>query len=111
MSKLWGGRFAKGTDALVDEFNASLPFDQRLAAQDILGSQAWARGLVGAGVLTSAEADTIIAGLQQVGDELANGRFQFEPGDEDIHTAVERRLTEIVGAVGGKLHTGRSRND
>ena len=60
---------------------------------------------------TSAEADTIIAGLQQVGDELANGRFQFEPGDEDIHTAVERRLTEIVGAVGGKLHTGRSRND
>lgn len=111
MSKLWGGRFAKGTDALVDEFNASLPFDQRLAAQDILGSQAWARGLVGAGVLTSAEADTIIAGLEQVGDELANGRFQFEPGDEDIHTAVERRLTEIVGAVGGKLHTGRSRND
>lgn len=111
MSKLWGGRFAKGTDALVDQFNASLPFDQRLAAQDILGSQAWARGLVGAGVLTSAEADTIIAGLEQVGDELANGRFQFEPGDEDIHTAVERRLTEIVGAVGGKLHTGRSRND
>ncbi len=111
MSKLWGGRFAKGTDALVDEFNASLPFDQRLAAQDILGSQAWAQGLVGAGVLTPAEADTIITGLAQVGDELANGRFQFQPGDEDIHTAVERRLTEIVGAVGGKLHTGRSRND
>ncbi|WP_420643097.1 argininosuccinate lyase [Candidatus Leptofilum sp.] len=111
MSKLWGGRFAKSTDALVHEFNASLRFDVRLAAQDIMGSQAWARGLVGAGVLTQTEADTIIAGLTQVGEELANGRFQFDPADEDIHTAVERRLTEIVGAVGGKLHTGRSRND
>ncbi|MCB8976415.1 MAG: argininosuccinate lyase [Ardenticatenaceae bacterium] len=111
MSKLWGGRFAKGTDALVHEFNASLPFDKRLAAQDIAGSQAWARGLVGAGVLTQAEADTIVAGLAEVGEELANGRFQFDPADEDIHTAVERRLTELVGPVGGKLHTGRSRND
>ena len=111
MSKLWGGRFAKGTDALVHEFNASLRFDQRLAAQDIAGSQAWAQGLVVAGVLTQAEADTIVAGLAQAGEELANGRFQFHPADEDIHTAVERRLTEIVGSVGGKLHTGRSRND
>lgn len=111
MSKLWGGRFAKGTDALVHEFNASLRFDQRLAAQDVAGSQAWARGLVGAGVLTQAEADTIIAGLAHVGEELANGRFLFHPADEDIHTAVERRLTELVGPVGGKLHTGRSRND
>ncbi|MBK8900889.1 MAG: argininosuccinate lyase [Anaerolineaceae bacterium] len=111
MSKLWGGRFARGTDALVHEFNASLRFDQRLAAQDIAGSQAWARGLVAAGVLTQAEADTIVAGLAQVGEELADGRFQFHPADEDIHTAVERRLTELLGPVGGKLHTGRSRND
>jgi argininosuccinate lyase len=111
MSKLWGGRFTKGTDALVHEFNASLRFDIRLAVQDIAGSKAWARGLVGAGVLTQVEADTIIAGLEQVRDEFSNGRFQFRPGDEDIHTAVERRLTEIVGEVGGKLHTGRSRND
>ncbi|MEZ4593364.1 MAG: argininosuccinate lyase [Chloroflexota bacterium] len=111
MSKLWGGRFAKGTDALVNEFNASLRFDVRLAEQDIAGSKAWAQGLVGAGVLTQPEADTIIAGLGEVAEELANGRFQFDPADEDIHTAVERRLTEIVGAVGGKLHTGRSRND
>ena len=111
MSKLWGGRFAKGTDALVHEFNASLRFDVRLAEQDIAGSKAWAQGLVGAGVLTQPEADTIIAGLGEVEEELANGRFQFDPADEDIHTAVERRLTEIVGAVGGKLHTGRSRND
>ncbi len=111
MSKLWGGRFAGGTDALVHEFNASLHFDRRLAAQDVAGSKAWARALVGAGVLTAAEAETIVTGLEQVADELANGRFQFQAGDEDIHTAVERRLTEIVGAVGGKLHTGRSRND
>ncbi|MCC6603810.1 MAG: argininosuccinate lyase [Anaerolineae bacterium] len=111
MSKLWGGRFARGTDALVHEFNASLRFDQRLAAQDVAGSQAWARGLVGAGVLTQSEADIIVAGLAQVGEELADGRFPFHPADEDIHTAVERRLTELVGPVGGKLHTGRSRND
>ena len=111
MSKLWGGRFAKSTDALVHEFNASLRFDVRMAEQDIAGSKAWAQGLVGAGVLTQPEADTIIAGLDAVEEELANGRFQFDPADEDIHTAVERRLTEIVGAVGGKLHTGRSRND
>ena len=111
MSKLWGGRFAKGTDALVHEFNASLRFDVRLAEQDIAGSQAWAQGLVGAGVLTQEEANIIRDGLDKVGEELANGRFQFDPADEDIHTAVERRLTEMVGAVGGKLHTGRSRND
>jgi len=111
MSKLWGGRFAKETDALVDEFNASLRFDVRLADEDIAGSIAWANGLVGAGVLTSAEADEIVAGLEQVRQELADGSFVFTPGDEDVHTAIERRLTEIVGPVGGKLHTGRSRND
>lgn len=111
MSKLWGGRFTKGTNALVHEFNASLRFDIRLASQDIACSKAWARGLAGASVLTPSEAETLITGLSQVEEELANGRFQFQPGDEDIHTAVERRLTEIVGEVGGKLHTGRSRND
>ena len=111
MSKLWGGRFAKETDALVDELNASLRFDARLADEDITGSIAWARGLAGAGVLTPAEAETIVTGLEQVRQELADGSFVFAPGDEDVHTAVERRLTEIVGPVGGKLHTGRSRND
>lgn len=111
MSKLWGGRFAKATDALVHQFNASLRFDVRLAAQDVAGSKAWAQGLVTAGVLAQNEADIIITGLERVDEELANGRFQFQPSDEDIHTAVERRLTEIVGEVGGKLHTGRSRND
>ncbi len=111
MSKLWGGRFAKKTDEIVRLFNDSLPFDQRLYAQDIAGSIAWARGLVGAGILTDREAETLVEGLEQVLDEFENGRFQFAEGDEDIHTAVERRLTEIVGDVGGKLHTGRSRND
>lgn len=111
MSKLWGGRFAKQTDALVHEFNASLAFDVRMANEDIQGSIAWAKGLVGAKVLTEAEASQIITGLEQVQTELEDGSLVFEAGDEDIHTAVERRLTEIVGQVGGKLHTGRSRND
>ncbi len=111
MSKLWGGRFAKKTDEIVQQFNDSLPFDQRLYGQDIAGSIAWARGLVGAGVLTDAEMQTLVEGLELVRDEFENGRFPFAEGDEDIHTAVERRLTELVGNVGGKLHTGRSRND
>lgn len=111
MSKLWGGRFAKATDTLVHQFNASLHFDARLFEEDITGSIAWARGLVGAGVLTATEAETICAGLEQVRTEFRDGTIQFETHDEDIHTVVERRLTEIVGPVGGKLHTGRSRND
>jgi len=111
MSKLWGGRFSKATDSLVHQFNASLRFDERLYDEDITGSIAWARGLVGAGVLTLVEATTLVTGLEQVRQEFAQNNFPFAPGDEDIHTAVERRLTELVGAVGGKLHTGRSRND
>ncbi|MGB5057648.1 MAG: argininosuccinate lyase [Candidatus Promineifilaceae bacterium] len=111
MNKLWGGRFQKPTAELVRQYHDSLPFDRRLYDQDISGSIAWAHGLVGAGVLTLAEADTLSAGLEQVRAEFAGGTFAFAAGDEDIHTAVERRLTEIVGAVGGKLHTGRSRND
>ena len=111
MNKLWGGRFQKPTAELVRQYHDSLPFDRRLYDQDISGSIAWAHGLVGAGVLTPAEADTLSAGLEQVRAEFAGGTFAFAAGDEDIHTAVERRLTEIVGAVGGKLHTGRSRND
>ena len=111
MGKLWGGRFAKQTDSLVHQFNASIGFDVRLYDEDISGSSAWARGLIGAGVLTETEAETIIAGLEQVRAEFTTGSFAFAPDDEDIHTAVERRLTAIVGPVGGKLHTGRSRND
>ncbi len=111
MSKLWGGRFAGETNALVHQFNASIHFDKRLYEEDITGSVAWAHGLQRAGLLSSGEANTIIHGLEEVRREFHNDSFEFHQGDEDIHTAVERRLTEIIGPVGGKLHTGRSRND
>lgn len=111
MTKLWGGRFAKKTDELVRRFNDSLPFDIRMVNEDITGSVAWANALVEAGVLTPEEGQTITTGLEQVRQEFAGGTFVIAEGDEDVHTAVERRLTELVGAVGGKLHTGRSRND
>lgn len=111
MSKLWGGRFSGETNALVNKFNASIQFDQRLYDEDISGSIAWAHGLQRAGLLSNGEAETITEGLLQVQLEFKQGLFVFQEGDEDIHTAVERRLIEIVGAVGGKLHTGRSRND
>jgi len=111
MGKLWGGRFRAQTDALMEQFNASIGFDQRLYEADIRGSQAYARSLAGAGVLTAREAEQIVAGLEQVLGEFQSGTFAFAPGDEDIHTAVERRLGELIGPTAGKLHTGRSRND
>ena len=110
-TKLWGGRFTGATDPLMEQFNASLSFDQRLWQADIQGSQAYARALARAGILTTAEADQIVNGLEQVAGEWAAGTFVVRPGDEDIHTANERRLTELIGPVAGKLHTGRSRND
>jgi argininosuccinate lyase len=95
----------------VQRLNASLKFDVRLAQEDIEGSQAWARALASAGILTLEELRLLHDGLEQVGREIAGGDFTPAATDEDIHTAVERRLTEIVGPAGGKLHTGRSRND
>ncbi|MFQ3567342.1 MAG: argininosuccinate lyase [Aggregatilineales bacterium] len=109
--RLWGGRFSEPSAAELRALNDSLSFDQRLALHDIAGSLAYARALAAAGVLQAREAETIISGLEQVRAEFEAGVFQFGPFDEDIHTAVERRLTELVGPVGGKLHTGRSRND
>jgi argininosuccinate lyase len=109
--KLWGGRFARETDALVRQFNDSIGYDIRFFQEDIDGSIAWTKGLVKAEILTADEAAAIVAGLEEVRQELLNDRFTVAAGDEDIHTAVERRMTEIVGATGGKLHTGRSRND
>ncbi|MEZ4677750.1 MAG: argininosuccinate lyase [Caldilineaceae bacterium] len=109
--KLWGGRFTGATDPLMEEFNDSIGFDQKLWAEDIEGSQAYARALARANMLTAAEAETIVAGLAQVADEWRRDAFVLKAGDEDIHTANERRLTELVGVVAGKLHTGRSRND
>lgn len=110
-AKLWGGRFSGSTDPLMESFNASIPFDKRLWRADIAGSQAYAKALVRTGLLTAEEGDAIVAGLDEVAAEWAEGRFVLETNDEDIHTANERRLTELIGDTAGKLHTGRSRND
>jgi argininosuccinate lyase len=111
MTKLWGGRFSESIDQLAHQLNASLDFDQRMWREDIQGSVAWAEALAQGGVLAAEEAAQIVSGLHKVHSEFAEGTFTFAPSDEDIHTAVERRLTELIGPVGGKLHTGRSRND
>jgi argininosuccinate lyase len=108
---LWGGVFAEPTDDDLRRLNDSLPFDRRLAYEDVIASIAYARALGMAGVLTGQEVDSIVSGLEAIQNEMADGVFVFQPGDEDIHSAVERRLIELVGEVGGKLHTGRSRND
>jgi argininosuccinate lyase len=109
--KTWGGRFDAGADPTAEAFTASLRFDRRLWRHDLAGSAAWARALFGAGLLTAAERDTLLGGLDAVREEIEGGRFPFRQELEDIHTNVERRLIELVGPVGGKLHTGRSRND
>ena len=111
MTTLWGGRFEQAASPLLRQFNDSLPFDQRLWLEDIFGSMAYASAGAAAGLLTAAERDALLAGLEQVAEEWRAGQFPFAPGDEDIHTAVERRLGELIGPLAGKLHTGRSRND
>ena len=108
---MWGGRFSGSIDERMARFNNSYPFDWRMWAEDIRGSQAWARQIERAGIITAVERAALVAGLDAVRAEFAEGRFAALPSDEDIHTAVERRLREIVGDVGRKLHTGRSRND
>ncbi|MBL8093127.1 MAG: argininosuccinate lyase [Anaerolineales bacterium] len=108
---LWGGRFDGKVDPLAHQLNQSLSVDQRMWREDVAGSVAWAGALGAAGVVTTEEADRLQTGLRQVQTEFEAGSFAFAPGDEDIHTAVERRLTEVIGPLGGKLHTGRSRND
>ncbi len=109
--KLWGGRFTGKTDPIMEKFNSSLSYDKTMWKEDIFGSQQYAQALQRCGILTQEEADIIVGGLEKVKEEWANGTFIIQEGDEDIHTANERRLTEIIGKVGGKLHTGRSRND
>jgi argininosuccinate lyase len=109
--KLWGSRLQKKTDSLMESFNASIGFDRRLWGADIRGSMAYAQALERAGLVTTEERDKLLRGLKMVRTEFAEGRFQVQPTDEDVHTAVERRLGELIGEVAGKLHTGRSRND
>jgi len=108
---LWKGRFEGETDGSMQRFGDSIGFDWRMYWADILGSTAYASALAKAGLISSAECDKLLVGLEQVRSEFDEGSFQTRPGDEDIHTAVERRLGELIGEVAGKLHTGRSRND
>src|SRR5512145_3486194 len=104
-------RFREPPDPVFSALNASIGFDRRLAAHDVRQSKAHVAMLAEAGVLEQAEAAELLRGLDAVAAELHEGTFAFRPDDEDIHMAVERRLTEIAGPVGGKLHTARSRND
>jgi argininosuccinate lyase len=108
---LWHGRFADGPADELLAFTESLSFDRRLAPDDLAGSRAHVAGLARAGILTDDEAAAVLTALDEVEAELADGSFEFAPSDEDIHTAIERRVTELAGAAGAKLHTGRSRND
>ena len=107
----WGGRFAKGPEEAVAAYTESESFDRALYAHDIQGSQAHARMLGRQGVLTPAEAETLVRGLDTVKAEIESGNFVWKPALEDVHMNIEARLTELVGDVGKKLHTGRSRND
>ncbi|MGI6362010.1 MAG: argininosuccinate lyase [Bacillota bacterium] len=109
--KLWGGRFAKGTDKLVEDFHSSIAFDQRLYIEDITGSLAHAKMLGDCGVITKDEAQVICAGLKAVLADIESGQAEFEVGAEDIHMNIEKLLTAKIGVLGKKLHTGRSRND
>ncbi|MDO8426225.1 MAG: lyase family protein, partial [Deltaproteobacteria bacterium] len=109
--KAWSGRFSKATNKLVEEFNASISFDKRLYRHDILGSIAHAKVLANAKILKEGEAKRIIAGLRAIEKEIEAGKLRFSIDMEDIHMAIERRLIEKIGPLGGKLHTGRSRND
>ena len=109
--KPWSGRFDKPSDSNMEQFNASIGFDRRLYRADIAGSRAQAKALTKIGVLTSEELERILDGLDQVETEIAEDRLELTARLEDIHMAVEARLIEIAGEVGGKIHTGRSRND
>jgi argininosuccinate lyase len=109
--KLWHGRFREATNQLVESFTASIRFDQRLYRYDIEGSMAHCRMLAHQGLLSAEEADTLIQGLSEILREIDNGSFVFDDTQEDVHMAIEQRLMEKVGEVGGKLHAGRSRND
>jgi argininosuccinate lyase len=111
VKKLWGGRFTGSAEDWVDEFGASIGFDQELAKQDIEGSIAHATMLAKCGIITEAEADNIIQGLRKLEQQASNGELEYSAKLEDIHLNIEHHLTELIGPTGGKLHTARSRND
>jgi argininosuccinate lyase len=110
-NKMWGGRFESAPDAIMEEINASISFDQALYRQDIAASKAHVAMLAETGIVARADADAIAVGLDQVLGEIEGGQFNFSRALEDIHMNVESRLTEIVGPTAGRLHTARSRND
>ena len=108
---LWSGRFKDANDPLMVQFGASIDFDKRLFQQDIKVNRAWSLALKKTEILSDSEYKIIIEGLNQVREEMESGSFEWDIKLEDIHMAVESRLTEIIGDAGGKIHTGRSRND
>jgi len=108
---MWGGRFASGPDAIMEEINASIDFDRRLYDEDIAGSKAHAAMLADQGIISAEDASQIIAGLEDIRAEIADGRFTFSREREDIHMNIEARLAELIGPAAGRLHTARSRND
>ncbi len=109
--KLWGGRFSEGTDEFVEEFTESISFDKELALYDIKGSIAHAKMLGKQGIIPEKDAEKIIEGLKEIEKEIKEGKFQWKKELEDVHMNIEKALIEKIGDVGGKLHTGRSRND
>ena len=111
MDKMWSGRFSEGASSLLDDFNASIMYDRRLYKEDIEGSLAHASMLEAQGILKSDELKAIQEGMAQVLKEIESGEFEWKISDEDLHMAIEKRLTAIIGEAGGKLHTARSRND
>jgi argininosuccinate lyase len=111
MPKLWGGRFTKSVSRLMGEFNDSLHFDRRLWKEELEASKAYASALTKAGVFTKSQLSRVVKAFADIAKEFASGRFVFKPEDEDIHTAIERRLVEKVGEAGKRIHTGRSRNE
>ena len=112
MSKqLWGGRFSKTTDEMINDFQASIAFDKRMYHEDIAGSIAHATMLAKCGILSEEDKDAIVAGLKDILQQIENGTFSFDIALEDIHMNIEKRLTDAIGEAGGRLHTARSRND
>jgi argininosuccinate lyase len=110
-NKMWGGRFGTGPDAIMEEINASIGFDYKLAAQDIAGSKAHVAMLAAQDIVSDADAATITRGLDEVAAEIESGNFTFSRALEDIHMNVESRLAALIGPAAGRLHTARSRND
>jgi argininosuccinate lyase len=110
-NQMWGGRFASGPDAIMEEINASIDFDRKLYAQDIRGSLAHAAMLAKTGIISADDCDKITHGLNTILSEIEEGRFTFSRQLEDIHMNIESRLAELIGPAAGRLHTARSRND